>query len=81
MCMPIGMVACHVAKECDVDMLICDRTFASLDAVACRMLGSWAGYGLRYIGLWSSNVVADYLAASCTKLIIQALFRLWLLLL
>jgi len=66
------MAACHVAKECSrVDALICDRTFASLDAVACRMLGSWAGYGLRFIGRWTSDVVSDYLACSCIKIILQ----------
>eukprot|EP01036_Dinobryon_divergens_P033892 gene33892-43786_t len=68
-----GMVACHIAKECNIDILICDRTFASLDAVAFRMMGSWAGYGVKYIGCWRSNVVEDYLSANCIKLIIQAM--------
>ena len=30
-----------------VKLLVCDRTFASLDSVAARMLGSWAGHALR----------------------------------
>lgn len=32
-------MACHVAHVENADMLICDRTFASLDAVAARLLG------------------------------------------
>ncbi len=51
---------------------MCDRTFASLDSVATRLLGgAWAGYGLRYLGLWSTPVVSDYLAARCPKLVLQ----------
>ena len=34
-----GMIACHVAKLEGADFLVCDRTFASLDAVAARLLG------------------------------------------
>lgn len=67
------MLACHVANVVEVDLLICDRTFTSLDAVASRMLGSWAGYGLRFIGLWTSNVAKDYLSCKCPKVILQVL--------
>eukprot|EP01034_Spumella_vulgaris_P034452 gene34452-42490_t len=67
-----GMAACYVASHCAVEGLVCDRTFASLDAVATRLLrGMWAGYGLRYLGLWQTHVVSDYLACSCPKLILQ----------
>lgn len=66
-----GMVACHLARKYKIDLLVCDRTFASLDGVANRMLGTWAGLGLRYLGLWFTNVVADYLAADCHKVILQ----------
>ena len=34
-----GLIACHVAKTEGADLLVCDRTFASLDAVAARLLG------------------------------------------
>jgi pimeloyl-ACP methyl ester carboxylesterase len=34
-----GMVACYVAKVCQTQLLVCDRTFCSLDAVASRMMG------------------------------------------
>ena len=50
-----------------VDFLVCDRTFASLDAVAARLLGAWAGYGIRFLTLWRTDVVADYLACACPK--------------
>ena len=67
-----GMSACHIARNMTVSALICDRTFASLDSLATRLLGGdWAGCGLMYLGLWSTNVVRDYLAAQCPKLILQ----------
>ena len=36
-----------VREGVEVKLLVCDRTFASLDSVAARMLGSWAGHALR----------------------------------
>jgi pimeloyl-ACP methyl ester carboxylesterase len=44
-----------------IKMLVCDRTFASLDAVAARFLGVWAAYGLRYLGPWHTDCVSTYL--------------------
>jgi surfactin synthase thioesterase subunit len=35
-----GMVACHVARNYPVDALVCDRTFATLDATAARLMVS-----------------------------------------
>ncbi len=67
-----GMAACYVASRCPVEGLVCDRTFASLDSVASRLLhGAWAGYGLKYLGLWSTHVVGDYLSAACPKVVLQ----------
>lgn len=44
-----------------VKMLICDRTFASLDSIAARLLGQWAAYGLVYLGCWTDDCVYRYL--------------------
>jgi len=68
-----GMIACHVAAHVQPPprLLVADRTFASLDSVAEKLLGKWASFGLRYLGLWHTNVVQDYCAATCDKLIIQ----------
>ena len=33
-----GMVACHLARRVPVDALVCDRTFATLDATAARLM-------------------------------------------
>ena len=65
------MIACHIAKTYPVDALICDRTFSSLDATAARLMGTWAGVGLKYCTLWSTNVVQDYLLCQCPKVILQ----------
>jgi hypothetical protein len=69
-----GMVACHLARHYPVDALVCDRTFSMLDATAARLMGSWAGFGLKYCTLWSTNVVRDYLACTCPKIVIQVCF-------
>jgi chorismate synthase len=37
-----GMVACHVARNYPVDALVCDRTFATLDATAARLMVSFS---------------------------------------
>ena len=66
-----GMIACHIAKTYPVDALICDRTFSSLDGTAARLMGTWAGIGLKYCTLWSTNVVQDYLLCQCPKVILQ----------
>lgn len=34
------MVACHLARTQPVDCLVCDRTFATLDATAARLMVS-----------------------------------------
>lgn len=44
-----GMVACHVARQCEgVELLIADRTFATLSGVADRLMFPWAGTALHF---------------------------------
>ena len=44
-----GMAACHVARYCEgVQLLVADRTFASLAAVADRLMFSFAGAALHF---------------------------------
>jgi hypothetical protein len=66
-----GMAACYLAKHASIDLLIADRTFASLDAVAMRMMNKTIGYCLKYLGFWFTDSVADYLDAKTMKLIVQ----------
>ena len=70
-----GMVAAHIASHSvykdHIRMLICDKSFGSLDAIAARMMGTWASVGLRYLGQWYTDVVIDYLNSSCPKVILQ----------
>jgi hypothetical protein len=35
--------------------------------------GKWAGWGLQYCTLWSTNVARDYLASTCPKIILQVI--------
>ena len=70
-----GMIACHIAShfQSNIHGLICDRTFASLDSTASRLLfgTNIISHCMRYLAWWNTNVTADYLAATCRKLLIQ----------
>ena len=51
-------------------MLICDRTFCNLEAIAQRLVGDWTGYAIRFLTpLWNTDVTGDFLAASCPKIV------------
>jgi pimeloyl-ACP methyl ester carboxylesterase len=51
-------------------LLICDRTFCNLEAVAQRLVGGWSGYAIRALApLWSTDVVNDFIAAACPKVV------------
>jgi hypothetical protein len=53
-----------------VALLICDRTFCNLEAVAQRLVGSWSGYAIRALApFWSTDVAGDFLAANCPKVV------------
>lgn len=69
-----GMAAAHAARVCGCELLVCDRTFTSLDALAERIFG-WFGpfakAGLRYMGGWRTSVCADYLAVRGHKVVFQ----------
>jgi hypothetical protein len=54
-----------------VSLLICDRTFCNLEAVAQRLVGSWTGNAIRLLTLkaWNTDVVSDFLAAKCPKVV------------
>jgi hypothetical protein len=68
-----GMTACSIAADPSnkISALVCDRTFASLDATASRLMGNWAGNFMKYGAFWSTNVVNDYLNVTCPKLVLQ----------
>jgi len=53
-----------------VALLLCDRTFCNLEAVAQRLVGGWSGYAIRLLApFWSTDVVGDFLAATCPKVV------------
>ena len=53
-------------------LLICDRTFCNLEAVAQRLVGSWTGIAIRLLTpTWSTDVARDFLAARCSKVVAQ----------
>ncbi|CAB9500052.1 whole genome shotgun sequence [Seminavis robusta] len=53
-----------------LQLLVCDRTFCNLEAVAQRLVGNWSGYAIRMLApLWNTDVAGDFLAASCHKVV------------
>jgi hypothetical protein len=55
-----------------IALLICDRTFCNLQAVAQRLVGSWTGPAITGLApLWNTDVAADFLAATCPKIVAQ----------
>ncbi|TMW65694.1 hypothetical protein Poli38472_008336 [Pythium oligandrum] len=65
-----GLVAAFLGKEsAAIDVMIADRTFASLPALAQRLVASWAGNVVRWLTWWETDSAANYLATQCPKLI------------
>lgn len=65
-----GLVATYVAsKSKDVDVMIADRTFANVPALAQRMVASWAGVVVKWVMQWETDNCGNYLAATCAKLL------------
>jgi len=53
-----------------VALLICDRTFCNLEAVAQRLVGNWSGYAIRGLApFWDTDVAGDFLTALCPKVV------------
>ena len=53
-----------------VSLLICDRTFCNLEAVAQRLVGGWSGYAIRMLApFWNTDVAGSYLSANCPKIV------------
>jgi hypothetical protein len=74
-----GMAAASAAKTLSTELyedinsseilLICDRTFCNLVAVARRMVGEWTRYLIPYlVPDWNTDVAADYKNAACRKI-------------
>ncbi|OQR83736.1 hypothetical protein ACHHYP_14320 [Achlya hypogyna] len=65
-----GMVATYVAKHAEgIELLVADRTFANLPAVAQRLVASWAGQALSCVTRWQTDNVTNYLDATCNKVV------------
>ncbi|KAL4130000.1 hypothetical protein PRIC2_006006 [Phytophthora ramorum] len=65
-----GLVATYVARKSPhVNVLIADRTFATVPALAQRMIAKWAGTVVDWVMRWETNNVQNYLEATCAKLL------------
>jgi hypothetical protein len=53
-----------------LSLLVCDRTFCNLEAIAQRLVGTWSGYAIHCLTpMWNTDVTGDFLAASCPKMV------------
>jgi len=53
-------------------LLICDRSFCNLEAVAERLVGGWSGKAIRMLTpFWNTDVAGDFMAARCPKIVAQ----------
>ena len=60
------------ATKDKVTLLICDRTFTNLQAIAQRLVGSWTAPAISALApLWNTDVAADFLASTCPKILAQ----------
>mmetsp|Transcript_19796 Transcript_19796/g.56876 ORF Transcript_19796/g.56876 Transcript_19796/m.56876 type:complete len:1306 (+) Transcript_19796:127-4044(+) len=51
-------------------LLICDRSFCNLEAVAERLVGGWSGKAIRMLTpFWNTDVAGDFIAARCPKIV------------
>lgn len=65
-----GLVATYLARHSPhVNVLIADRTFATLPALAERMIARWAGHAVEWVMRWETDNVQNYLDATCAKLL------------
>lgn len=65
-----GLVATYLAKYSkDIDVLIADRTFASLPALAQRLVAKWTGSAVKSLTRWETDNAKNYLDAKCAKLL------------
>ncbi|KAL3665496.1 hypothetical protein V7S43_009532 [Phytophthora oleae] len=65
-----GLVATYLARNSPhVNVLIADRTFATVPALAQRMIAKWAGTVVDWVMRWETDNVQNYLEATCAKLL------------
>ncbi|KAG1704576.1 hypothetical protein DVH05_005507 [Phytophthora capsici] len=65
-----GLVATYLARHSPhVNVLIADRTFATVPALAQRMIAKWAGTVVDWVMRWETDNVQNYLEATCAKLL------------
>ncbi|CAN0179894.1 unnamed protein product [Scytosiphon promiscuus] len=64
-----GVAAASVARNSQVDLLVLDRSFASLSAVAQRLMGGWTKWAIWGFTGWDVHVASDYLACRCYKVL------------
>lgn len=61
-----------LTSKSNVSLLVCDRTFCNLPAVAQRLVGSWTGVVIPLLTpMWTTDVAGDFMKARCPKIVAQ----------
>lgn len=64
-----GIIACDLARHCEIDFLFVDRGFSRLNEIVQYSFGTWAKYLLKLISKWDLDASIDYLYVNCYKVI------------
>lgn len=65
-----SIVSTYLARRGAVQLLVVDRAFSDLHAVAWTLTGWWASWALRLFMQWQVDNVLHYLAAACPKILL-----------
>ena len=73
-----GSVACHLARNCNIDFVFIDRSFSSIDKVAEISYGNIASTALKFLTLykWDFSASNNYILSNTYKVIGKLLFPL-----
>ena len=66
-----GIASCHAAGLPQVSMVIADRTFASIDAIALQLVGPLVARAFRRLTQWSCDNVAGALRSGARVVVMQ----------
>ena len=64
-----GSIASHLARNCEIDFLFSDRSFARLNEVVEYSFGKWAKVILLLVSRWKVDSALDFLYVNCYKII------------
>ena len=66
----VSHLSTDVSCKSKISLLICDRTFCNLEAIAQRLVGGWTAPAIRFLTpFWKTDVAGNFIASTCPKII------------